>query len=101
MTADQIARWKQAVAALHRGQRGGRGRGRRTGLAAVSGAGRIRIPAPAATGATMTDRDGREHDGSSEDWLVELTEEELAQLEVHGAIAWGRSAPSVSSFGEQ
>ncbi len=31
----------------------------------------------------MTDR---EHDGTSEDWLVELTDAEMAQLEVHGTI---------------
>ncbi|MGO8958703.1 MAG: hypothetical protein ACLQFR_15240 [Streptosporangiaceae bacterium] len=42
----------------------------------------------------MTDRDDREHDGSSEDWLVELTDDEMAQLEVHGAIGEPRPESS-------
>lgn len=49
MTADQVARWKQALAEHGKNSRGGPGvryRQRQTGLAALSGAGHVRIPAP-------------------------------------------------------
>ncbi len=46
MNEEQRQAWKDALAAKHkqnRGDRGRRYRGRRTGLAALDGAGRIRI----------------------------------------------------------
>ncbi len=40
----------------------------------------------------MTDEHDQDHEHDSEDWLVELTDDEMAQLEIHGTI--GRSSRS-------